>query len=194
MKKYIKFSATAVLFYITTSPLLQASAFDADKCHKVTNKGWWRQYHYIPPTGFKTATENTKRDGYTSSSTKGTTENSTAVTDPGVSSAQTQSQAQYTSSRGECSFIGSNELKKERATFVAINLDQIKKEAAAGGGSHIQTLADLSLCDQEGAAQLSIEMQKNLSKFIDLDAAQATETLNQIRSSGSLRKHCTARS
>ena len=194
MKKYIKFPTKAVLLFLITAPLLQASAFDADKCHKVTNQGWWRKYNYIPPTGFKTATENTKRDGYTSSTTKGTTENTTASSDPGVSTRQTQSDIQYISSYGDCAFFGSNELKKERATFVAINLDQIKKEAAAGTGSHLQTLAELSLCDQEGAAQFSTEMQRNLSKFIDADAQKTTDTLNQIRTTMPLAKHCAARS
>jgi hypothetical protein len=183
---FCKVTLAAIFLFTLVS---KAHAFDSDKCHKVTNQGWWRQYDYVPPIGFKISTDHTHKDGVSSTS-KATTQNSTASLDPGVTTHQSQSDMQYTSSYGDCRWLGMNELKDERERFVALNLEQIKKEASVGGGAHIKTLASLSKCDDVGTSQLQIEMQKNLSNFIDLDAKKTSDVLGQITSDQRIAGHC----
>lgn len=51
--------------------------------------------------------------------------------------------AQTTSSCGECSLFG---LREERETFVEVNIQNIKNDAARGSGEYIATLSELYRC------------------------------------------------
>lgn len=143
----------------------------------VYNKhGKFRKYEYVP----NTATENTKKHGY--STTSGvSTEGSTASSDPGVSTGVTQSNQQSTSTKGECKWGGLFASRDEYKEYLAQNISEIKNEMALASGGHLEILASAFDCNQEGRQKLPKLLQKNFSRFVSLEAPQSTEFAASIK-------------
>ena len=85
------------------------------------------------------------------------------------------SSTSYISSTGECSMIGQAE--RDKKVFLVYNFDAIKEEAAIGEGEYLETYAELSGCDANGAKMLPKYFQKN---FINIFGEDVSKEPSQV--------------
>ena len=81
----------------------------------------------------------------------------------------------YISSTGACAMIGQAEHDKK--VFLVYNLDAIKEDAAIGEGEYLETYAELSGCDANGAKMLPKYFQKN---FINIFGEDVSKEPSQV--------------
>jgi hypothetical protein len=109
----------------------QRSRADYYGCYKkIYESGWLKKYEYKGQTW----AANSKKSGPLSSTGGVTTENTTSSVDPGVTTGEISSFAQYTSSWGECAAVNMEISMKFRDDYLEQNLHEIKKQVALGNG------------------------------------------------------------
>ena len=162
---------------------------DMYKCAQMVYKdGMLKKYEYKGNTWGA----NTKKHGVFSSTTGSTTETTTASVDPGVSTKQLLSSAQYSSSWGECSAIDYEITQEFRSDYIKQNIVEIKKQISVGDGYHLASLAFLSGCKQIDRAEWTTTLQKNFETLYDAsNEVQFDKQLQQlIHSDRALASQC----
>lgn len=164
--------------FLAATLLISAQMAAANPCgDMIYNKnGKFRKYEYMNNTGL----ENTKKHG-SSTTFQHSTEGSTASVDPGVSTGVSSSSMQTTSTNGECKWMGYYANYSEYKDYLAQNMHEIKNEMAKGQGGHLEVLASAFTCGENGKKSLSGVLQKNFSKFVDLEPTQSTEFANSLK-------------
>ena len=161
------------------------------------NDGLYKKYEWggIGDYNLNAMTKESKKNGYTSATSNISTEGSTAAFDPKYSSNISTSEAQSTSSTGECSLFALEERKNQREVFISQNYDQIKKNIAMGSGDHLSVLAWFSLCEDSAQQDYNLLLQKNFEKFFlkKEDKASLSEKIDHmISEEDALKKKCHA--
>lgn len=168
-------------------------AWNTYKCSKVLNYGFLRKYEYIGigEGNMNATTQGIKKDGSFQTSTQSYSEQTTSSVDPGASTRRFLSTSQFSSSFGDCSLMAQREIREERDHYIAINLDELKKEMALGRGLHLETLASYSLCDVDANQELATQLQKNFRSMVDGDAKEVSNRISDIiRNHVVLQKAC----
>jgi hypothetical protein len=169
--------------------ILLAGAAHAGRCGEfIYNKnGMLRKYEYLNLT----FSEKLQKHGWFSTSGV-STEATTAGSDPGVSTGQTKGMSQLSSSRDDCSLFATG--SREYRDYIAQNMLEIKKEMALGEGGHLEILAGVHRCSTIGRVMFDRSLQRNLSRFIELETNQAVEFADTLRDvvngDSSLREQC----
>lgn len=128
------------LALLTTSTAVYADMYS---CAKMVYKdGWLRKYEYLGNTWGA----NTKKNGVTTSLGGSSIEKTTSSLDPGVTTGNVMSSAQYSSSWGECSMMNYHITRNTREKYIEQNMGDIIKQVAMGDGHHVDTLAFVSGC------------------------------------------------
>ena len=114
-----------------------------------------------------------------------------AATTNGTSYSQTLG---ITSGTSNCDDTGIVLAEKEKEMFVEHNLENIKKEMAAGQGEHLNTLAGLMGCPIEKRAQFASLTQENYETIIAAGSATSTGILmavqNNVKADPELSRSC----
>ncbi len=106
-------------------------------------------------------TEGSKKFGYTSWSSGVSTENTTAVTDPGVTTGASTYTKQVLSTVGECKWFGLVYIQEKRKEFIAQNIEVLKNELAFGQGEFSKILLSSYACDSNATESLAKSIQQN---------------------------------
>ena len=129
----------------------------AGKCGEYVFKhGWYRKYKYAQ----NTTSQNANKFGI-STAFQYSSETTTAITDPGVSTGVSSSTKDFFSSRGDCSAFK----KMFGSYYIEQNLDEIKKQIAKGAGGHLDTIAYFHGCKDQATEKLIIKMNENYDRF-----------------------------
>jgi len=149
-----------ILIIITLT--LFSENIQADPCGEVIfNKyGMLKKYEYLNLS----ISENTKKHGL-SSTVGSSTENSTAIFDPGVSTGVYVSWSQSSSTYGGCKWLGLAYLAKKRTEFIAQNLDVLINEMAMGQGKMLDTLVKSYFCPMSQEGFVKVNIQKNFESL-----------------------------
>ena len=141
------------------------SRADYYSCYKkIYEAGWLKKYEYKGNSW----SANTKKSGPLSSTAGVSTENTTSSVDPGVSTGDLMSSAQYTSSWGECAAVDMLISKNMRDGYIEQNLLEIKQQVAQGQGYHLASLAVLSGCTgATNQATFSRQLQSHMGDLYD---------------------------
>ncbi len=188
MKKHNYRSASCSVFLsITLFGILSSNiclAFKNDQCNTYIKKGgWFREYKYAVANGILYAgtTKAIKEKGPVSGVSSAFLEQSTFSLDPGVSTKESTSTLQSSSSWGECKLFGLRMLLEDRKKYVAQNLDEIKKQSSQGMGTHLENLAYYSGCPLLATGFFSKVVQSHFANVYDQNNAEAiTQSLDQI--------------
>ncbi|HLE11212.1 MAG: hypothetical protein A2504_10515 [Bdellovibrionales bacterium RIFOXYD12_FULL_39_22] len=172
-----------------------AFAFNARTCAQNVwmKKGWFREYSVkyssIEFISSKTSTE----EGSTKTSSASSTESSSMSSDPGVTTGQTESTSQWSSSQGDCALWATNSKWLRREFYIAENLGSIRKNASQGQGEYLDVLVYLSGCPASHAKRLSQELHDKYKKVFNesrpaWDFSSSVDTL--IEGNKELSKAC----
>lgn len=145
---------------------LKSYAIDSDKCSAMLNNGLWKKYKYagIGESYYKACTNGTKKDGSSTATSDGTTEGTTAISDPKYTSNVWTSESQSTSSWGACSmFADVKRLKEDRELYIAQNEPEVLIDLARGSGEHLKVLAFYSACLPSAYNELGQKLQYQIS-------------------------------
>lgn len=171
MKSCYRIACALVLFLLS-----DVARADMYKCAQMVYKdGMFKKYEYKGNTWGA----NTKKHGVFSSTTGSTTETTTASLDPGVSTKQLLSTAQFSSSWGECAAIDYEITQEFRSNYIKQNIVEIKKQISVGDGYHLASLAFLSGCTQIDQAAWILRLQQNFEPFYD--ASNETQFDRQLQ-------------
>ena len=139
-------------------------------CYKMIYKdGWFKTYEHKGNTWGA----NTQKHGVLSSVAGSTTEGSTASLDPGVTTGQSSSSVQFSSSWGECSGVDILITKEMRNDYIEQNIVEIKKQIALGKGHHLASLAQVSGCKGTLSARWTSQLRFHMSDFYDANTGKA---------------------
>ena len=166
MKSLFVFKCIVGMFVLALGS--SVSFADSYSCAKMVVKdGWLKKYEYKGNTWGA----NTKKHGLVSSTAGSSTETTTGSVDPGVTTGQVMSTAQYTSSWGECSLVDTMITRRMRKDYIDQNLNDIKKHVALGVGHHVDSLALLSGCSGIEKRAWSQQLQGSMADFYDANSA-----------------------
>lgn len=155
----------SLFFFLILFSVAQKAQADRGACVKyIYSHGWWRKYKYM----HLTSTEMSKKNGSSTVTTQRSTEDTTASSDPGVSTGYSSSQTQSTSSWGPCAWSIFFTMLESREKYIAQNFVPVKKQMALGGGGHLAALAYFSLCEEHSQEHFSQALQRNFEKFSSL--------------------------
>ncbi len=144
---------------------VQAFAWNANNCTKLVNNGWFRKYQY---QGYdQPLTKGTKRDGSIMASSAASTESSTAALDPKHWAVVSTSGSQGTSSWGECSLFGLQQIKENREKYISQNRSEVLRAIAVGSGEHLDVLASFSLCEKSAYKTFAVSLQKKTPQLVE---------------------------
>lgn len=156
--------ATILLF---SAPSVMA--FQARSCAEKVwmKKGLFRQYEVkyssIEFISFKTSSE----EGSMKVSSASSTQNSTMSLDPGITTGQTQSATQFSSTYGDCSIWASNDRWMRREFYIAENMGNIRSDVAKGDGEYLDTFLFLTGCPAEAKGQFSNLLHRQYSSLFN---------------------------
>jgi hypothetical protein len=157
------------------------------------NKGSFKEYKYLGGgEGQSSATsQGTRHDGSTKASSQSSSEQSTGSFDPKVTTNNTVSSTQYSSSFGDCDSFALNTIRQERDNYIALNTDELKKEIAVGHGQFLSMLDDYTLCTDQALPELNEQLRQNFNGLIDQSSATMSKKIMSIIGSDSkLRETC----
>ena len=182
----MKASSTILSGLILCTGLIASSISFANPCGElIYNKtGKLRHYEYAN----RTMTENTKEhgtfNGSTSSSSSYSTEGSTGVFDPGVTTGLTNGYKQFFSTNGECKWFGLVlNTDEKKSQYVAQNMPEVKEDMAKGRGGHLDVLAAAYGCGNQDHEAFAKVLRQNFEKFADFTSdksAEFTSTMNGV--------------
>lgn len=128
-------------------------------------KGMFKKYDVnytsIEFISFRTSSE----EGSIKVSSASSTQNSTMSVDPGISTGQTESTTQFSSTYGDCSIWASNQKWLRREHYVAENSDRLKVDIAKGEGEYLETLMHLSGCPSDQKVTFSRTVQSHYGEL-----------------------------
>ncbi len=186
--RYVWIMGVMICFGLSES----SQAFDAAKCSKLLNGGFYKTYKYqgIDAPSSKA----TKDHGSTQGSSEVSTESSTAVLDPGHWSKYSTYGVQSTSSWGECSLLGLQKLREERELYFVQNKDEILREVARGRGEHLRVLATYTLCQDQSYEAFGVSLQKAMSELLHVESLPRPQfgrvIDGQVRTHENLKANC----
>ena len=154
----IKFAA-ALLVGLCAS---NARAEDPAKCFNTrTSRAMLRKYNYkyVGPPGVSSRTSG--QEGSSKVSSARSTQNVTMISDPGVSTGESTSSTEFSSSYGDCDYFGLNQRQIQREAFIAENLPELKRDIARGRGERLDILAYYSACNASATGQLAGALRSN---------------------------------
>jgi Protein of unknown function (DUF3015) len=160
-----------------------AQAWDSAKCSKLLNDGWFKKYQWagVGDYNVNAMTKESKKSGSFTGSSNVTTEGTTAASDPGYTTNVSVSQANITSSFGDCSLFALKERSTMRELYVQQNYEQFKKDVARGQGDHLEALAWLNLCEDGAQVDFNKTVQHNYQElFASGQGAPFVRTLDEI--------------
>lgn len=162
---------------------------DQVKCSKLLNNGMWKTYKYGGID--QPLTKATKEVGVSKASSVTSTEGSTAISDPKYWSNVSTSETQSTSSYGDCSAIGFNNIKKMRDFYYEQNSTELLAQIARGDGEFLNVLTAYSLCDDNAFTRFKNILKNNMSNILSTD--KPTDLIDSMVGSDLvLRKSCYA--
>lgn len=168
-----------------------ARAYDFDKCFKrQTELALYRKYDYKYAGPWWITCRTSGKESSFAVSSESSTEHSTMSLDPGVSTGDMTSSSQFSSSWGECAAWGKTKKQRERESFVAQNLDDLKRDVAFGRGETLDALAYYSDCDGGAQWRFAAALQDG---YADLAGRAGDFTVmvdSVIRRDAVLRAHC----
>jgi hypothetical protein len=159
----------------------QAYAFNARKCaQKVWLKmGWWRTYDVkytsIEFISLRTSTQ----EGTTKTTSRGSTQDTTMLTDPGITTGTLISTSQFSSSYGECALWAANLKWLKREKYIAENYNKLKLDSARGAGEYADSLLYLSGCSANVKSDFN-KLLKNNFNVLFKDQKEAWSTSSKI--------------
>ncbi len=170
-------------------------AMDSAKCSALLNDGLWKKYKYMGmgESNMKACTNGTKKDGSSTATSDGTTEGTTAMSDPKYTSHVHTSQTQSTSSWGECSMFANVErLKEDRELYIAQNETEVMIDLARGKGEHLKVLTFYSACLPAAYSELGRKIQLQMARTLENYSAKtiASDLDNAINDSVELKDLC----
>lgn len=181
---------------ILASLFLSAPAFgfNARQCAQNVwmKKGLFRQYDVKYSTiefiSFKTSSDEGSMKVSSASSTQG----STMASDPGISTGQTQSYTQFSSSFGDCSMWASDDRWMKREFYVAENIGHLRADIAKGDGEYLDSLAYLSGCSASAKARFAAILHNNYSSLFSSENywGLASDVDGLMQNDGTLSKEC----
>ena len=186
----IQLSWVAVFAFLILSPFVYG--MNRPRCSKMMNNGLYKTYKWqgVENRGPAT-TEEVKKNGSSKVQSDFSTENSTADLDPKYSSNLSSSMTQGTSSFGDCSVMALKERKEQRDLYIVQNYDQVRKQIAEGHGLHMETLAWMSLCDENVQSNFNSSLQNHYSEIYSSERALVGHSLDQIiDQTDLLKKNC----
>lgn len=169
-KPNVKLNAMITAMTLVLALIPHTSFGNAESCgKKIYSGGWLKKYEFKG----NTLGANTKKSGLLGSSTGAFTENTTSSVDPGVTTGQFISSAQYSSSWGECAAVDLIITKSMRDGYIKQNLPEIKKQVAMGKGYLVDSLATLSGCKNIDHKNWSRKLQSHTSELYDSQSGDA---------------------
>jgi hypothetical protein len=173
-----RFAAVAAALALS-SP---AFAYHSRECWKtVVAPAKFGPYQYKYSTWDFISSKTSSEEGCSKVSSASSTQESTMAFDPGVTTTgASQSQTEFTSSKGNCDAWAG--LLNRREQFVAANLDGVKRDLAYGGGRLADSLAHLSGCDGALSARFAAAMQSHYAELSSVDNVSSpfTEAVDRI--------------
>lgn len=157
-----------IFLLLATSP---AMAFQARPCAEKVwlKKGLFRKYDVKYSTiefiSFKTSTDEGSMKASSASSTQG----STMSLDPGITTGQSESSTQFSSTYGDCSIWANNDQWLRRESYVAENMGSLRNDAARGEGEYLDSFMFLSGCPATSKSQFSKLLHENYSVLFNSD-------------------------
>lgn len=144
-------------------------AFEPENCAKNTwlKYGILRQYDINYSSINFISSRTSAREGYFNTSSVSTSQQTTMAVDPGISTGNTYSHTQFTSSFGACSAQAKNDRWIERETFLVENFESLRIEIAKGDGEFLRTFSQLSGCSSPRS--LSQELKQNFEALYASD-------------------------
>lgn len=167
MNAAAKFSLLSMIVLIIAFP--GTSRADYYSCSKkIYEQGWLRKYEYKGTT-WRAASQ---KSGVFST-IQISTEDITSSVDPGVTTGQFFSSAQYVSSWGECAAADIFVVKNNQEKYIEQNMTELKKQVALGHGYHVDSLAVFSGCSKADAKIWSKELQAHTAELYDAQSGAA---------------------
>jgi hypothetical protein len=179
----------AALLY--TAPL---RAEDPQKCFQTrTKRAMLRKYDYkyAGPPGVTSRTSG--QEGSSKVSSERMTQHSTMSVDPGVTTGDSQSSTEFSSSYGDCNYYGLNDKQIRREGFIADNLPELKREIARGYGDHLDAFAYLSDCDDAAAGAFAAALKAGYPTLQAIDNIRSSFSIGVdaiVRKDADLSRHC----
>lgn len=151
-----------LLFVLLSS--FSSYGLDRTKCSKLLNDGLWKTYKYggidYP------LTKATKDVGSSKGTFVTSTEASTALSDPKYYSNVSTSETQSTSSLGDCSLIGFENIKRMREFYFEQNSTELLAQMAKGDGEFLNVLTAYSLCEDQAFIRYKSILKNNFSNIL----------------------------
>ncbi len=140
--------------------------------------GMFRKYKYVNLD----LSELTKKHGTTGWTSNASTETTTAVTDPGVTTGASSAIQQSLSTKGQCKWFGLVYVAEKRVQYIAQNVDAVKTELAKGQGHFTEVLMDSYFCNAKGKQELRAAIRNEYvqRKISRISPAQISQELDAI--------------
>lgn len=144
-----------------------AFAYHPSQCWKTyTKSAMLGKYEYKYSSWDFISSKTSTEEGFSQVSSMSMTQHSRLSVDPGVTTTgASQSQTEFTSSKGDCSVWAGLLMRREK--FIAANLPAIKREIAYGDGEMLRSLVYLSGCSEATSKTVMMRLQ---ASFQALDA------------------------
>lgn len=166
---------------------LSAFGIDQAKCSKLLNAGMWKTYKYAGID--QPLTKATKDVGVSKATSVTSTEGTTAISDPKYWSNVSTSETQSTSSFGDCSLIGFDNIKKMRDFYFDQNSTELLAQIAKGDGEFLNVLTAYSLCDDQAFFRYKNILKNNLTDIL-ISGKPTNKIDTLVGSDFELSKHC----
>ena len=169
------------IFFLVSFIACSSYCLDYVKCSRMLNNGLYKTYRWqgINNRG-PDMTAETKKNGSSHAYSDISTENSTADLDPKYTSNFLSSMAGGTFSSGDCSLLALSERKNQRDLYITQNFAQVRKEIAEGHGPHVETLAYMSLCDEDAQTEFDMTLQSSFEELYSSKASNVGTAIDKI--------------
>ena len=145
------------------------------------NNGWYKTYRWQGVGNkFPDMTDESKRNGSSKAQTDISSEGTTAGLDPKFTSNDLSFLTQAISSFGDCSMFALKERKNQRDLYIAQNFAQVRKEIAEGHGLHMETLAYMSLCEEDAQTEFNMTLQSSYEELYSSKASNVGTAIDKI--------------
>ena len=134
-------------------------AVNSKKCSKMLNAGWFKKYKYmgVGEANQSNLTKGSKKDGSTKATSSSSTENSTAITDPGYTTNVSVSNTRLTSSFGECSLFA---LKQRQNLYITKHYFEIINDIKEAT-EHLDMITYFSRCTSNVKSLLKEQLRQD---------------------------------
>ncbi len=179
-------------FILVTGVLVVCNSYGIDnvRCSRMLNDGWYKTYRWQGVGNkFPDMTNETKRNGSSKAYTDISSEGTTAGLDPKFTSNYSTFATQAVSSFGDCSMFALMERRNQRDLYLAQNFAQVRKEIAEGRGLHMETLAYMSLCEEDAQVDFNMTLQLGFEKIYSSRAQNLGSAIDELIAGSERLKH-----